>query len=419
MQKKNNNHYKELREKYPRFVYHAFHYQWNSKKHLEISFEFSIGETYYFAPKMLLKAGKHFAGFATPETLEGIVFHIGMIELVSYWKATCSPEIYIKPYQLNDAQQAWWYKLYRKGLGEFFYQNGIAPEEPFFHFRFDDNACPVLELHYRRIENEQRAIVPVGGGKDSVVTLEKLRSKQEIIPFIINPRGATLDCTRIAGFAHEEDIVILERTMDAQLLQLNNAGFLNGHTPFSAMLAFYTLLVASLTDTRSIALSNENSANEATIAGTDVNHQYSKSLEFEEDFRKYVTENMNDVAHYYSYLRRYSELEIAEMFSQYPQYFPYFRSCNVGSKQDVWCCHCPKCLFAYIILAPFIEKSQMIAIFGKNLLDEPSLQPCLEELTGNAETKPFECVGTIEEVNRALEMLQGKAEYAGSRLLMK
>ena len=417
MPKKEDKHCTELREKYPRFIYHAFHYQWDSKNQLEISFDFSIGETYRFTPKMRLKTGKHFADFSTPETLDGIIFHIGMIELLSYWKATCSPEIYIKPYQLSHAQQEWWNKLYHKGLGEFFYQNGIEPKEPFFHFLFDEDATPVSELHYRKVENEKKSIVPVGGGKDSVVTLEKLRKEQEIIPFIINPRGATLDCARIAGFEHEEDIVILERSIDAQLLQLNSAGFLNGHTPFSAMLAFYSLLVASLTDTRFIALSNENSANEATVAGTDVNHQYSKSLEFEEDFRKYVFENMNDVAHYYSYLRPYSELEIAEMFSHYPQYFPYFRSCNAGSKQNVWCCNCPKCLFAYIILAPFIEKSQMIAIFGENLLNKKSLQSYFEELTGKAETKPFECVGTVEEVNRALEMIKEKAEYKESYLL--
>jgi hypothetical protein len=419
MQKKENKHFEKLREKYPLFIYHAFHYQWNKKNQLEISFDFSIGEAYHFTPKMLLKTGKYFAGSITPETLEGIVFHIGMIELVSYWKATCSPEIYIKPYKLNHAQQMWWSKLYRKGLSEFFYQNGIELEDSFFHFLFNEDARSISELHYQRIENEKRSIVPVGGGKDSVVSLEKLSNEQEIIPFIINPRGATLDCVRIAGFAQEEDIVILERSIDAQLLQLNKAGFLNGHTPFSAMLAFYSLLVASLTDTRPIALSNESSANEATIINTDINHQYSKSLEFEEDFRKYVTENMNDVAHYYSYLRPYSELEIAEMFSQYPQYFMSFRSCNAGSKQNVWCCNCPKCLFAYIILAPFIEKSQMIRIFGENLLDKPSLQSFFDELTGKAETKPFECVGTVEEVNKALEMLNEKSTYAESYLLQQ
>jgi len=414
MQKKKERLFHELREKYPRFIYHKFQYQWNEKKQLEIFFDFSIGDHYRFTPKMLLKSGKYFTETVTSETLEGVIFHIGMIELLSYWKATCSPEIYIKPYKLNEAQQAWWYKLYYKGLGEFFYQNGIEPQDPVFRFLFDENVSSVSELHYDKIENGNKSIVPVGGGKDSVVTLEKLRNDLKIIPFIVNPRGATLDCVRIAGFEYEDDIVILERTIDTQLLQLNEAGFLNGHTPFSAMLAFYSLLVAFLTNSRWIALSNEASANEATILGTDINHQYSKSLEFEEDFRKYVLENMNNVAHYYSYLRSYSELEIAEMFSQYPQYFPWFRSCNAGSKENRWCCNCPKCLFAYIILAPFIEKSRMIAIFGENLLDKPALKQYFDELTGKTESKPFECVGTIEEVNKALEML--KEEYAESCL---
>ncbi len=417
MLKNKDARFKELREKYPHFIYHRFHYQWNEKRELSISFDFSIGDAYHFTPSMLLKPGRQFAAFPSQEHLDGLVFHIGMIELISYWKAACPSEIYVKPYKLNKSQQEWWAKLYRKGLGEFFYQNGIELQEPVFRFVFDDNTAPVSDLHYQKIENERRTLVPIGGGKDSVVTLEKLRKEQDIIPFIINPRGATLDCARIAGFGSEEDIVILERAIDPQLLELNEIGFLNGHTPFSAMLAFYTLLVASVTDTRNIALSNEASANEATVLHSDVNHQYSKSLEFEEDFRCYVSDNMNNVAHYYSYLRSYSELEIAEMFARYSQYFPWFRSCNAGSKQNKWCCNCAKCLFAFIILAPFIGKDQMIDIFGENLLNKASLQRDFDELTGKSETKPFECVGTVEEVRQALEMI--KEEYKGSALLLQ
>jgi len=175
------------------------------------------------------------------------------------------------------------------------------------------------------------------------------------------------------------------------------------------MLAFYTLLASYGTGVRDIALSNEASANEATVLGTEVNHQYSKSLEFEKDFRQYVQDYMGNCAHYYSYLRSFSELQIAEKFAQYPQYFSVFRSCNVGSKENKWCGNCPKCLFAYIILAPFIAKNTLLEIFGEDLLNKPEMKQFLNQLTGKEATKPFECVGTVEEVVAALKMLEFKA----------
>jgi hypothetical protein len=213
--------------------------------------------------------------------------------------------------------------------------------------------------------------------------------------------------------------VILHREIAPQLLELNKQNFLNGHTPFSAMLAFYTLLASYGTATRCIALSNESSANEPTIPGTDINHQYSKSLEFEEYFRRYVKENMNDCAHYFSYLRPLNELQIAKKFAQYRQYHPVFKSCNVGSKENKWCCTCSKCLFACLILAPFLTDKELITIFGEDLLDKPEMQQYFDELCGLAPNKPFECVGTVAEVNYAIAMIleERKDKYLIKRFI--
>jgi hypothetical protein len=186
------------------------------------------------------------------------------------------------------------------------------------------------------------------------------------------------------------------------LIELNKQGFLNGHTPFSALLAFSSLLAGKLANVGSIALSNESSANEATVQGTSINHQYSKSFAFEKDFRDYVASFISDDFDYFSFLRPISELQIAKIFSKSPQYFTTFRSCNVGSKTNVWCGSCAKCLFTFIILAPFAGIETTEKIFEKNLLDDSSLRPIFDELTGRTSTKPFECVGTVEEVNVAL-----------------
>ena len=166
------------------------------------------------------------------------------------------------------------------------------------------------------------------------------------------------------------------------------------------MLAFYTRLASALSGIPNVALSNENSANESTVMGSYVNHQYSKSLEFEDDFRAYCVGAFN----YFSFLRPLSELQIAMLFSRFTAYHDVFRSCNVGSKQDIWCGHCAKCLFAYIILSPFIEPSRLNQIFGKSMLDDISLEHEFRQLIGEAETKPFECVGIVSEVHQALSM---------------
>lgn len=391
-----------LRRQYTEFHFVNYNFQVVNSEIL-MQFFYQVNEL-SFSPKMTLKLGKY-AQTLHFEEIEGLIFNIGLIELLSYWKATCSPLIVLHKYNLDEEQKNWWKKLYYKGLGEFFYQNEIDCKiDNFVQFTFAEEAKPYSDLYFKPIEESQRVIVPVGGGKDSVVTLEELRKKSEVIPFIINPRGATLDCARVAGFDKTEDIVILEREIDKNLLICNEQGFLNGHTPFSAMLAFYTLLASYSTNTRSIALSNEASANEATVLGTEVNHQYSKSLEFETDFQQYVRQYMGNCAHYYSYLRSFSELQIAEKFAGYPQYFSVFRSCNAGSKENKWCCNCPKCLFAYIILVPFIEKTTLLQIFGEDLLHKPEMEHFLNQLTGKERTKPFECVGTVEEVREALKM---------------
>ena len=104
------------------------------------------------------------------------------------------------------------------------------------------------------------------------------------------------------------------------------------------------------------------------------------------------------------------------MFARYPQYFPVFKSCNAGSKEDKWCCNCSKCLFAYIILSPFIDDDTMIGIFGEDLLEKAGLQRYFDELCGIAPNKPFECVGTVDEVNKALRMIR---ESRKGKLLMR
>lgn len=416
---------------FPEFIYESFNYDVQPDG-LHISFCFRLmpkeGDTadsdrFLFRPTAFIPS----RSFLHPEkltkqTLDSLVFRIGMIELISYWKCYCPPLVRIKPFHLTDSDICFWKEVYFNGLGEFFYINGLnASIEDFMTIVSEDDMndvppkCDGLFWNKGNVDNSH--IVPIGGGKDSVVTLEVLGGGKDTIgndmsqrplPLIMNPRGATIDCVRRAGY-ELDDVIVIKRTIDPLLLEFNKQGALNGHTPFSAMLAFYSLLASALTGNRNrIALSNESSANESTVAGTSVNHQYSKTLEFENHFRRYVSLYLSNDFNYYSFLRPLTELQIAMLFSRYEHYHDVFKSCNAGSKEDIWCGKCAKCLFAYIILSPFIEPTHLNAVFGKNMLDDESLRLEFDQLTGKAETKPFECVGTVSEVNDALSMTISK-----------
>jgi hypothetical protein len=245
-------------------------------------------------------------------------------------------------------------------------------------------------------------LVPIGGGKDSAVTLEVLRPLRErTCAYTINARAAQRDTCAAAGLPPER-LLDARRTIDPNLLRLNAEGFLNGHTPFSAVVAFSSVLCAYLHGLEHVALSNESSANESTVPGSTVNHQYSKSYAFERDFRAYERAYLRSGVHYFSLLRPLSEYDIARLFAHYPAYHPVFRSCNAGSKTDSWCGHCPKCLFVWLILSPFLSRAALTEIFGRDLSADETLTPLLEQLTGIQPEKPFECVGSRAEVNYAL-----------------
>lgn len=305
----------------------------------------------------------------------------------------------IKPYSLNEEQKEWWKRLYFNGLGEFFYLNSIQTNVDDF-VKIISGSDDILKKV--SINTTDSILIPIGGGKDSTVTLEMLSEyKKDNLLLILNPRKACTDTAFAAGYG-EDKILTINRTIDPVLLKMNDEGFLNGHTPFSALLAFISLLASAISGKKHIVLSNESSANESTIEGSTINHQYSKSYEFEKDFREYYLKYITEDINYFSFLRPLSELQIAKLFTENTKYFPVFKSCNAGSKTDSWCGNCPKCLFTSIILLPFIEKEKINEIFGLDILDKMDLQHQFDQLIGLSETKPFECVGTIDEVNASL-----------------
>ena len=409
-----NDKFKELRAKFSTFTFESYRIITDIDK-LTVEYHFHIDDHFHFRPQIHFIFNKIFSTANLSEvTMKNLFFHCGMIELISYWKSTCAPNLIIKPFNLNSEQVKWWKHLYFQGLGEFFYINGIETnQESFIDIK---SGKTKLTAFTKATLNENKIIVPIGGGKDSPVSLELLKENGfQIIPLIINPRGATINTIKAANIP-ENDFFHIQRNIDKTLLQMNKEDYLNGHTPFSAMLAFYTLAAAALSGSKMIALSNESSANENTISGTNINHQYSKSFEFEKDFRKYYLKYINPEIKYFSFLRPLSELQIASLFSEMTQYHEIFRSCNVGSKENKWCAHCSKCLFVAIILSPFLPNEKITKIIGRDILDDPNMLQFLHQLNGRSKIKPFECVGTTREVSLALSATYKKISNSTSNI---
>ena len=388
------NKFDSLREKYEKIIYDK--YEIIDSESIIIKYTFTIPGLVTFEPTLEIAKNCLNNENINQILLNDIVFKLGLIELISYYKCACPKVIEIKCGYLDSFEQSWFKKLFFNGLGEFFYKNNISiTEEDLFEFIINGEKAIIENIDYNGSGN----LIPIGGGKDSLVTLELLKDYDNKC-FIINPKDTHLNCIN-------EEYYIIKRTIDQQLIDLNNKGFLNGHTPFSAIVAFSSYLIAYLSNRKNIILSNEGSANEPTIIGTNINHQYSKTYEFEKDFYEYTKRYFKIDIKYFSLLRPIKEIQIAKLFSKMNKYHKLFRSCNVGSKKDPWewCCNCPKCLFIFIILRAFLSKEKMESIFGENLLDNKNLEESFLELIGEADTKPFECIGTIEEVHYAMNRI--------------
>ena len=389
MQKK----FEQFRKDYPVFRYNGFDLS-KGEDEIKVVFNFQIDGLCEFHPSTRIKTENlDIVNDFDSETGRHILFSLGLVEAVSYWKCACPPKMIVNGY-LSDKDVIWWKKLYYNGLGEFFFRNGIETS-------FEDFVT--IEADGKKYENcpyktKGKNLIPVGGGKDSDVTMELLSDfKNDNMFFTVNDQAARTEAVLAAGYC-EEDILKTYRTISPELLERNKEGFLNGHTPFSAIVAFLSLYCSYLIGGENIVLSNEASANEGNIGSSGVNHQYSKSYEFESDFNSYCREHFNCDIKYFSLLRCFNELQIARQFSAFEKFRKIFKSCNAGSKKNIWCGNCAKCLFVYIILSPFLSEKELTEIFGKNMLNDENMIEDFKGLVGITGVKPFECIGTVDEV---------------------
>lgn len=395
--------FEELRKKYSQFVYDSFQVE-ETEESFIVTYHYLIEEL-SFSPQIVI--GKRYIINSSIDRnfLNYLFFQYGLFDLMNYYKLTCSPKIVVRPMYITQEQCDFFRKVLYHGLGEYFYQNHIDLSfDEFVQFEVD-STC---RYEKREIEGSFFGnLIPVGGGKDSIVTLELLnRYQSENLVFMLErnlyPKNkAGYASIQIAGY-QEKDIVLFQNNLDLKMVDFNQQGYLNGHIPFSACLSMASFIMAYLTNRKYIVLSNEASANEGNILGKNINHQYSKSYEYEKDFRNYAETYLTDKIQYFSLLRAWNEYRIVMEFVKHKEYLPIFRSCNRGTKENKWCNHCSKCLYVYIMLFPFLTEKEMSQVFDHPLLDDVSLEDVFVSLIADDVNKPFECVGAKDEINCAL-----------------
>lgn len=321
---------------------------------------------------------------------------------VSYYKAYVPQKLHCAAFALDGMTASFIEKIYRHGLGEFSYKNNLDLRER-IQIEPDASEPPLASV---ALGLRSHLLVPVGGGKDSIVTLECLK-KSGLPVTLFGLGGAAGLAAPIQATINTSGLpsVRVARTLSPNLIELNKTGAYNGHVPITAILSSIAVATALLQDMDTIVLSNEHSASAPNLSfnALEINHQYSKSFAFEQDFACYIQQCISPQLNYFSFLRPLTEAAIARRFACHDKYFDLFRSCNTAFRQDAnsrnknWCCDCPKCRFVFLALAPFLAPGKLTGIFGRNLLDDAAQRQGFAELCGLAAFKPFECVGEIEE----------------------
>jgi hypothetical protein len=399
---------------------------------------------------------------------------------VSYYKTAAPPVIDLGGTVLTELERAFLREFYLSGLGEYAYRNGLdltglriegpaampdsvsvsvpdtvsvpdsvsvpeASSGPALGHAPDREFAPVpapavlgaasAPVLAPAPPSYLRPLVPFGGGIDSIVTVEGVRKHTpDIALFVVSRPGDRFAAIERPAAVSGLPVIRAGREIDPQLLRSGELGFLNGHVPVTGIISAIAVLAAALNGRDAVVMSNEWSASVPTLdrGGQPVNHQWSKSAAFEAGFRELLRADQAALPRYFSALRDRTELWVGERFAQLTQYHGTFRSCNrafhldAARRLDHWCGQCDKCCFIDLILAPFMSAEHLKAVFTQDggggafenpePLGNPELKPKFQTLLG-AGTKPFECVGEVNECRAAVLLAAGRPDRKDTTLL--
>ncbi|KAL4144567.1 hypothetical protein PRNP1_013696 [Phytophthora ramorum] len=349
----------------------------------------------------------------TSPIVRNALLHIGLCILPWFWMGYNCKYIRLEAGYLNPEQVQFWEEFYQNVLSEFLYLHGLDRDRLYIVVDGPESeALPVMPDRKLEQQGKTKVLVPLGGGKDSLVVYQLLASSdtscawlhvgdrpqeferswrfQEIVEMTQSRTG-----TSALRFEHNMDDKTWEHEVGGTPYQPA------GH-PWAALVAFDSVLAAILGDFTHVAVGNERSANfgnNIEHEGRPVNHQYDKSFDFETRAHAYIRKYLVEDLHYFSALQHLWEVQIARTFASRSlessdNFLPVFLSCNEAPDGDKWCCKCAKCAFVFILMSAWCSKAQLEEIFGENLFEKPLMFPLFLSLLDDEGVKPMECVGT-------------------------
>ena len=380
-----------------------------------LTLEYALDDAEVFVETGTFETPTATSGLGDAAGFERSLLHLHIAAGTSYYKTAAPPVVSVEGTSLTPGEIAFHHHLYDQGLREFAVRNGLPVPRPV-----------AIRAELARTDAEPARskpadaglVVPIGGGKDSALLAHALAPLRPRL-LAVNPHPVVLELADALGL----ELIVVRRQLSSRLAVLNERGARNGHVPITAIISLIAVTGSFLYGYGSIAMAIERSASEESrfVDGVPVNHQYSKTLEFERLLQDLIARSVDPSLTYGSALRPYSELRIARAFAPLTGLHPTFCSCNQvfrhsAHPDDRWCGDCAKCRFVALVLAPFLGRRAVAEIIGRDLFDDQGQIAGFAELM-SPDDKPFECVGERRESAAAFWLLARQSEFRESAVV--
>jgi hypothetical protein len=399
------------------FIYTAFSVSGDRRTAI---FEYQLrhaGEEHAFSESLTFPAPLK----NTPEQMRSLrALHLALG--VSYYKIFVPPAV-THPYAMDGAEADFWNTVWRHGLGQFLYDNELAADR-LAQFTAQDGQ----EFDGTADSGEVKgALLGIGGGKDSVVAGELLKTLNVPLDGFVMATGEALgqagDVAKVMGVP----LQAVGRQLDTRLSEVGKApDAYHGHVPISLIFALVGTALAVARGSAYVVVANEASASIPQLKhnGQTINHQWSKSLDAERAIQQYIQHRIDTRITYFSAIRQLTSVGVAKLFARLPRYFEVFTSDNTVFRIDParrpsgrWSLESPKSLSSYVLLAPWMSDADVARTFTISFLSETSLKPLFLEMTGVEGHPPLDCVGTPEELTLSINMLARDGRYNDTALM--
>ncbi|MCX6807885.1 MAG: hypothetical protein NTZ80_03780 [Patescibacteria group bacterium] len=394
-----------MKDQFQTFVFEKYELD---RKNNQVSLYYALDDAEHFCEKFYFPDGFFAENPQDEKATNKALFLLHLIAGVSYWKTAAPKKMIVNSGIVTHDLQRFCELLYKQGMSEFHYKNRIEDWAERAKFTISENS-PISDEPIDMQESQNpKILLPLGGGKDSIVSALLLKKAGfDFTTFAAKPEKPIIDTSAVL----QKELLGIRREIDPKLLELNQKDGLNGHVPISAIISALAVLTAVEKNYTHIIFSNERTASTNNLVWKDlpINHQWSKSFEFEKIFADLVRKEVRPDIFYFSLLRPFSEYHISKIFVENAQdFWRIFASCNNNFKLDPakrstgWCGKCAKCAFVFAMLSAWIEIPKVAELFGSNPFLDDNLSQLWRELLGIGDHKPFDCVGEPIEVACAI-----------------